>query len=136
MEDCDHTVFTFNDESQFKEIVNTSVRRGIDRNQINILLIFTKERQKFIEAIDKVENVNLLFNSQDIMIIPADEGFYDDGSFSAIPILNRMRDIVELSKQKSKNGLNVLATLPSKLIQQGRYDDALKLEIDFNEAIK
>src|SRR5215204_6131053 len=39
MEDCDHAVFTFNDESQFKEIVNTSVRRGIDRNQINILLI-------------------------------------------------------------------------------------------------
>jgi hypothetical protein len=43
---------------------------------------------------------------------------------------------MELSKQKSKNGLNILATLPSKLIQQGRYDDALKLENDFNEAIK
>ena len=39
MEDCDHAVFTFNDESQFKEIVNASVRRGIDRNQINILLM-------------------------------------------------------------------------------------------------
>jgi len=136
MEDCDHTVFTFNDESQFKEIVNTSVRRGIDRNQINILLIFTKERQKFIEALDKIENVNFLFNSQDIMIIPADEGFYDDGSFSAIPSLNSMHDIVDLSKRKSKDGLNVLATLPSELIRQGRYDDALKLENEFNEAIK
>jgi hypothetical protein len=136
MEDCDHTVFTFNDESQFKEIVNASVRRGIDRNQINILLIFTKERQKFIEALDKIENVNFLFNSQDIMIIPADEGFYDDGSFSAIPSLNSMRDIVDLSKRKSKDGLNVLATLPSELIRQGRYDDALKLENEFNEAIK
>jgi hypothetical protein len=30
------------------------------------------------------------------MIIPADEGFYDDGSFFAIPGLNSMRDIVEL----------------------------------------
>jgi hypothetical protein len=136
MEDCDHTVFTFNDESQFKEIVNASVRRGIDRNQINILLIFTKERQKFIEALDKIENVNFLFNSQDIMIIPADEGFYDDGSFSAIPSLNSMHDIVDLSKRKSKDGLNVLATLPSELIWQGRYDDALKLENEFNEAIK
>src|SRR5215217_7457697 len=87
MEDCDHTVFTFNDESQFKEIVNASVRRGIDRNQINILLIFTKERQKFIEALDKIENVNFLFNSQDIMIIPADEGFYDDGSFLLYQVL-------------------------------------------------
>ena len=38
-EDRDHVVFTYNNESQFKEIVNASVRRGIDRNQINILLM-------------------------------------------------------------------------------------------------
>lgn len=136
MEDRDHIAFTFNGESQFKEIVNASVRRGIGRNQINVLLIYTKERQKFIEALDKFENVNLLFNSQDIMIIPADEGFYDDGSFSTIPSLNSIRNIVELAKQKSKNGLNILATLPTKLIQQGRYEDALKLENELNEAIK
>jgi hypothetical protein len=97
------------------------------------LLIYTKEQQKFIESIERVENVNLIFNSQDIMIIPADEGFYDDGSFSAIPSLNSMRDIGELAKQKSKNGVNVLAT---KLIEQGRYEDALQLENMSNEAIK
>ena len=135
MKDRDHIVFTYNNESQFKEIVNAYVRRGIDRNQINVLLIYTKEQQKFIESIDKVENVNLLLNSQDIMIIPADEGFYD-GSFSAMPSLNSMRDIGELAKQKSKYGLNVLATLPTKLIEQGRYEDALQLENIGNEAIK
>jgi hypothetical protein len=70
------------------------------------------------------------------MIIPADECFYDDGSFSAIPSLNRMHHIGELAKQKSKNGLNVLATLPTKLIEQGRYEDALQLENMGNEAIK
>ncbi|MFL6370538.1 MAG: MEDS domain-containing protein, partial [Nitrososphaeraceae archaeon] len=134
--DRDHMVFTYNNESQFKEIVNAYVRRGIDRNQINVLLIYTKEQQKFIESIERVENVNFIFNSQDIMIIPADECFYDDGSFSAIPSLNRIRDIVELAKQKSKNGLNVLATSPTKLIEQGRYDDALQLENISNEAIK
>ncbi|MFL6315593.1 MAG: MEDS domain-containing protein [Nitrososphaeraceae archaeon] len=134
--DRDHMVFTYNNESQFKEIVNAYVRRGIDRNQINVLLIYTKEQQKFIESIDRVENVNIIFNSQDIMIIPADECFYDDGSFSAIPSLNRIRDIVELAKQKSKNGLNVLATSPTKLIEQGRYDEALQLENISNEAIK
>jgi metal-responsive CopG/Arc/MetJ family transcriptional regulator len=134
--DRDHMVFTYNNESQFKEIVNAYVRRGIDRNQINVLLIYTKEQQKFIESIERVENVNFIFNSQDIMIIPADECFYDDGSFSAIPSLNRIRDIVELAKQKSKNGLNVLATSPTKLIEQGRYDEALQLENISNEAIK
>ena len=81
MKDRDHIVFTYNNESQFKEIVNAYVRRGIDHNQINVLLIYKKEQNKFIESIDRVKNVDLLFNSQDIMIIPADEGFYDDGSF-------------------------------------------------------
>jgi metal-responsive CopG/Arc/MetJ family transcriptional regulator len=136
MKDRDHVVFTYNNEAQFNEIVNAFVRRGIDRNQINVLLIFTKEQQKFIESIDKVENVNLLFNSQDIVIIPADEGFSDDGSFSVMPSLNSMRDIVGLVKQKSKNGLNVLATFTTKLIEQGRYEDALQLENISNEAIK
>ena len=136
MEDRDHVVFTYNNESQFNEIVSAFVRRGINRNEINVLLIFTKEQQKFIESIDKVENVNLLFNSQDIVIIPADEGFSDDGSFSVMPSLNSMRDIVGLVKQKSKNGLNVLATFTTKLIEQGRYDDALQLENICNEAIK
>ena len=136
MKDRDHIVFTYSNESQFKEIVNAYVRRGIDRNQINVLLIYTKEQQKFIESIDRVKNVHLLFNSQDIMIIPADEGFYDDGNFSAIPSLNSIRDIGELAKRKSKDGLNVLATLPTKLIEQGRYEDALQLENMSNEAIK
>ncbi|MGA9166338.1 MAG: MEDS domain-containing protein [Nitrososphaeraceae archaeon] len=136
MKDRDHIVFTYDNESQFKEIVNAYIRRGIDRNQINVLLIYTKEQQKFIESIDRVKNVNSLLNSQDIMIIPADEGFYDDGSFSAIPSLNSMRNIGELAKRKSKDGLNVLATLPTKLIEQGRYDDALQLENMSNDAIK
>lgn len=136
MKDGDHVVFTFNNDSQFSEIVNAAVRRGIDRNQINILLIYKKESQKFTKALDKFENVNLLFNSQDIMIIPADEGFYDDDSFSAVPSLKSIRDTIELAKQKSKDGLNVLATTPSRFIQQGRYEDALRLENEFNEAIK
>ncbi len=43
---------------------------------------------------------------------------------------------MKLAKQKSKNGLNVLATLPTKLIEQGRYEEALELENVSNEAIK
>jgi metal-responsive CopG/Arc/MetJ family transcriptional regulator len=136
MKDRDHVVFTYNNESQFKEIVNAFLKRGIDHNQINVLLIFKKEQQKFIDSFDRGQDVSLLFNSQDITIVPADEGFYDDGSFSAIPSLNGIRNIGELAKQKSKDGLNVLATLPTKLVEQGRYEEALRLENTSNEAIK
>ncbi len=135
MKDSDHVVFTFNSESQFSEIVNAAIRRGIDRDQINVLIIHNKEHQKFIDVLDKIENANFLFNSQDITIISADEGFYDDGSFSTIPSLNYIRDVMKLAKQKSKKGVNVLTTLSSKLIQLGRYEDALKLKREFDEAM-
>jgi len=136
MKDRDHIVFTYRNESQFREIVNAYVRRGIDRNQINAMLIYNKEQSKFIESVDRAQNIDRLINSEDMMIIPADECFYDDGSFSAIPSLNRIRDLGELAKRKSKNGLNVIATLPTKLIERGRYEDALQLENISDEAIK
>jgi len=136
LKDRDHVVFTYSNELQFSEIVNAHVRRGVDRNQINVLLIYTKEQQKFIESMNQVENINFLFNSQDMMIIPADECFSNDGSFSVMPSLNSIRNIVELAKHKSKSGLNVLATLPSKLIEQGRYEEALQLENVSDQAIK
>ena len=50
MKDSDHVVFTFSNESQFSEIVNATIRRGIDRDQINVLLIYNKEHQKFIDG--------------------------------------------------------------------------------------
>jgi len=136
MKDRDHIVFTYRNESQFREIVNAYVRRGIDRNQINAMLIYNKEQSKFIESVDRAQNIDRLINSEDMMIIPADECFYDDGSFSVIPSLNRIRDLGEIAKRKSKNGLNIIATLPTKLIERGRYEDALQLENISDEAIK
>ena len=82
------------------------------------MLIYNKEQSKFIESVDRAQNIDHLINSEDMMIIPADECFYDDGSFSVIPSLNRIRDLGELAKRKSKNGLNVIATLPTKLIDR------------------
>jgi hypothetical protein len=45
MKDRDHIVFTYSNESQFKEIVNAYVRRGIDHNQINVLLSIQKSNR-------------------------------------------------------------------------------------------
>jgi len=69
------------------------------------------------------------------MIIPADESFHD-GSFSAEPVVKRLHSIKELAKGKSKKGLNIMATLPAKLIEQGRYEDAVEIENIFNIAIR
>jgi len=77
MKDCDHMILTFNNEIQFKEIVNAFIKRGINYNQMNILLIYRKEEQKYLRTLDKIPNINSLFNSQEITIIPADDGFYN-----------------------------------------------------------
>jgi metal-responsive CopG/Arc/MetJ family transcriptional regulator len=134
IKDHDHIVLNFNNESQFKEIITAFVKRGIDYNQINVLIIYRKEEQKFLQSLDKFPNINYLFNLQDIMIIPADESFHND-NFSVEPVVKRLRSIEQLAKERSKKGLNILATLPAKLIEQGRYEDAVKIENVFNIAI-
>ena len=134
IKDHDHIVLTFNNESQFKEIITAFVKRGIDYNQINVLIIYRKEEQKFLQSLDKFPNINYLFNLQDIMIIPADESFHND-NFSVEPVVKRLRSIEQLAKERSKKGLNILATLPAKLIEQDRYEDAVKIENVFNIAI-
>ena len=63
-----------NNESQFKEIVNAYIRQGIDRNQINVLLIYTKEQQKFIESIDS-QNIKFPAQLARYNDNPSDEGF-------------------------------------------------------------
>ena len=44
--------------------------------------------------------------------------------------------ILENWQSRNQKMGNVLATLPTKLIEQGRYEDALQLENISNEAIK
>ena len=48
MKDRDHVALPFDNESQFKEIVNAFIKRGINSFQINVLLIYDKEEQKFV----------------------------------------------------------------------------------------
>ena len=85
MKDCDHMILTFNNEIQFKEIVNAFIKRGINYNQMNALLIYRKEEQKYLRTLEKIPNINSLFNSQEITIIPADDGFHND-TFSSNPL--------------------------------------------------
>jgi hypothetical protein len=137
--DRDHLVLTFNDESQFEEIVSAFIKRGISYNQISVINIFRKEEQKFLAALGKIPNINSLFNSQDLIIIQGDEILnlnLNDGSFTIEPVIKRLDRFTELVKEKSKTGLNVLGTLPGQLVEQGRYDDAIKLENELSEAIK
>jgi hypothetical protein len=43
---------------------------------------------------------------------------------------------MSLAQQESKKGLNLLSSLAGKLIEQGRYNDAIGLEHTVTEAVK
>lgn len=135
MQDRDHVALPYDNEYQFKEIVNAFIKRGINCHQINVFLIFEREEQKFVESLDKIPNVNSLFNSGEITIIPAEESDHYDSSWFE-PVIQRLYDIVPLAKDNSKKGLNVLGTFPGQLTEQGRYSEAMELENTFTKSIK
>ncbi|MGA9150113.1 MAG: MEDS domain-containing protein [Candidatus Nitrosopolaris sp.] len=133
--DRDHLALIYNEKSQFEEIVSTFIKRGINYNQINILVISKREESQFIQSLNKIEKIDFLFNSQDIMIILTDECFSDE-SYPVEPLFTEVRSISELAKEKSKCGLNVIGTLPARLIEQGKYEDAINIESRWHEALQ
>ena len=89
IKDSDHLVITFNDKSQFEQIVINFVRRGINNNKIILLFITSKEEPEFIQTLNKIKNINSLFRSQDIMILRADD-YLHEGTYLIEPILKRL----------------------------------------------
>ncbi|MFY9872690.1 MAG: hypothetical protein WAK17_23525 [Candidatus Nitrosopolaris sp.] len=81
-----------------------------------------------MRSLDRIQNLNFLFNSHDIIVIPADECFAADGKFSIEPIIKALSRIRKLAKSKSKTGINILGTLAGELVALGRYEDAVREE--------
>ena len=69
------------------------------------------------------------------MIILTDECSPDE-SYPVEPLFRQLRSISELVKEKSKCGLNVIGTLPGRLIEQEKYEDAINIESGWHEAIQ
>jgi len=135
MKDYDHLVITFNDKTQLQEIVINFVKRGINNNNLNVLFITGKEEPEFINVLNNMKNINSLFRSEDIMIVNADD-YLQGGTYLIEPVIKSLDTIGEKAKSRSKSGLSVIGTPPGVLIEQGKYDEANNMEIQFHEAIQ
>ncbi|HTH22708.1 MAG TPA: MEDS domain-containing protein [Nitrososphaeraceae archaeon] len=135
MKDYDHLVITFNDKTQLQEIVINFVKRGINNNNLNVLFITREEEPEFINVLNNMKNVNSLFRSEDIMIVNADD-YLQGGTYLIEPVIKSLDTIREKAKGRSKSGLSVIGTPPGVLIEQGKYDEANNIEIQFHEAIQ
>ena len=131
-----HLVITYDKRAQFEEVVTAFINRGIKNNQINILNISKQEEKMFIEAIDNGGiNSDYWFNSEEIMIIPSEDCFYQ-GKFFTEPFVKNLNQIRDLAKKKGKLGLNILSTTPGNLALEGRYDDVLLDEKSTHELVE
>jgi hypothetical protein len=50
--------------------------------------------------------------------------------------MKNLRYAAESARRKGKTGLNVLGTLPGKLISARKYEEALRIERAFHEAVQ
>ena len=135
MKNYDHLIITFNDKTQLQEIVINFVKRGINNNNLNVLFITGKEEPEFINVLNNMKNINSLFRSEDIMIVNADD-YLQGGTYLIEPVIKSLDTIREKAKGRSKSGLSVIGTPPGVLIEQGKYDEAHNIEIQFHEAIQ
>ena len=135
IKEYDHLVITFNDKTQFQEIVINFVKRGINNNNLNVLFITRKEEPEFIDVLNNMKNINSLFRSEDITIVNADD-YLQDGRYLIEPVMKKLDSIGEKAKDRAKSGLSVIGTPPGILLEQGEYHEAHNLEIQFHEAIQ
>ena len=135
IKEYDHLVITFNDKTQFQEIVINFIKRGINNNNLNVLFITRKEEPEFIDVLNNMKNINSLFRSEDITIVNADD-YLQGGRYLIEPVMKKLDSIGEKAKDRAKSGLSVIGTPPGVLLEQGEYDEAHNLEIQFHEAIQ
>ena len=135
IKEYDHLVITFNDKTQFQEIVINFVKRGINNNNLNVLFITRKEEPEFIDVLNNMKNINSLFRSEDITIVNADD-YLQGGRYLIDSVMKKLDSIGEKAKDRAKSGLSVIGTPPGVLLEQGEYDEAHNLEIQFHEAIQ
>jgi|GEM_PF-664425 hypothetical protein len=135
IKDGDHIILTYDNTNQLYDIILSYLKRGINRGQLNLLYISKQEELLFMEFLNKIENINQLFNDQEIIIKFNDDALLEINSFDEYlsTIFNEYKSI---RKEKSKNGINIMATIAGGLFERGRHHDALDIENKCNNIIR
>jgi len=127
MREGDHILVTYNNNQQLSEIVSSSMKRSIDKNQLFILFISRKQEIVFLQAMEKAGDINPLLNDQDIIINHTDD-HYIAGNYSIDSFFVKLNDIKKIAKKNSKTGLNIISTIEGDLFTSKKYDDTISIE--------
>lgn len=127
MKEGDHILVTYNNNQELSEIVISSLKRSIDKNQLFVLFISKQQEEIFVHAMEKIGDITSLYNKQDIIIIYTDD-HYVEGKYSMDSIFAKFNEIKQLTQRNSKSGINIIATIAGDLFTEQKYDDAISIE--------
>lgn len=127
MKEGDHILVTYNNNQELSEIVISSLKRSIDKNQLFVLFISKQQEEIFVHAMEKIGDITTLYNKQDIIIIYTDD-HYVEGKYSMDSIFAKFNEIKQLTQRNSKSGINIIATIAGDLFTEQKYDDAISIE--------
>jgi len=127
MKEGDHILVTYNNNQQLSEIVISSIKRSIDKNQLFVLFISKLQEEIFVHTMDKISDITTIYNKQDIIIIHT-EDHYIEGNYSMDSIFAKFNEIKQLAQRNSKCGINIIATIAGDLFRRQKYNDAISIE--------
>ena len=127
MKEGDHILVTYNNNQQLCEIVISSIKRSIDKNQLFVLFISKQQEEIFVHAMEKIVDITTLYNKQDIIIIHT-EDHYIEGNYSMDSIFTKFKEVKQLAQRNSKSGINIIATIAGDLFSRQKYNDAISIE--------
>ena len=62
MKEGDHILVTYNNNQELSEIVISSLKRSIDKNQLFVLFISKQQEEIFVHAMEKIGDITTLYN--------------------------------------------------------------------------
>ena len=134
MHERDNILVTYNNNQQLTEIINSSLKRSIDKNQLFVLFISKQQEATFVQSMEKIDDITTLYNREDVIIIHIEE-HYVDGNYSMDSIFAKFNEIERIARRHSKSALNVISTIGGDLFTRERYMDALSIESAVHKSI-
>jgi signal transduction histidine kinase len=136
--DRDHLAVSYANQSQLASEISDFVKRGMNRNQINILLVTGAEAERYVSFLrESGTDVDKLLDSRDLVIEQID-ALLEKGQPIALTkewVTRKVIAFADTARARRKTGLNILGNIAGNLVKQGRYDECLSLERFWHEFI-
>lgn len=138
MKDRDHVIVTFNEDSQLKEILTAFLKRGVDNNYVSVIFTSKQDEAKVVNAIGGMDqkSIHALFNAEDLWVVRDEDCRGSDGAFSPELAQKGLSRVAESARKRGRSGLNVVGTVPGKMVHDGSYDDAVSMEKSFHALVQ